>query len=77
MIAFFRSGYFPASGYRYKTGGTLMYVGNEVDSWSSSSSGVALMQSSYLASVSYWMNTSRIESRVFGFPVRCVQAFMK
>ena len=54
-----------------------MYVGNEVDSWSSSSSGVALMQSSYLASVSYWMNTSRIESRVFGFPVRCVQAFMK
>ena len=62
---------FPASGYRYYSTGTLLYVGQFGYCWSSSAySGTFGF---YLGFLSSYVYPAHYNYRQYGFPVRCVQ----
>ncbi|WP_455593484.1 hypothetical protein [Bacteroides sp.] len=69
-------GYFPASGYRWRESGILRKIGEEGDSWGSSSCGFTSSTTRYLGFIDLWLHPLREDGRVYGFPVRCVQAFI-
>ncbi len=68
--------YFPASGLRWCTDGHFYNVGTEGDSWSSSSTGIVSYWATYLRFNAVDNGTMNHHRRGYGFPVRCVQAFI-
>ena len=65
--------YFPASGGRDRPSGTLIVVGANGHSWSSSSRGVGQINGSNLGFGSGDVNALNNNSRGYGLQVRCVQ----
>ena len=76
MLFVLRGGNFPASGFRTRETGLFREAGGEGDSWGSSSRGIGAVGGNYLRFLENSVGPCHDYSRVYGFPVRCVQAFI-
>ena len=75
MLFVLHGGYFPASGYRYRESGELVFVGSEGLCRSSSPVGSGSVYSANLNFNRTYLNLLNNDSRDAGLSVRCVQAF--